>query len=304
MGAMLRTLVVLSVAASAVGCVADSSDSLGSQSDDISASSRTYVALRRDTRKCASPMCGGYWVHDVNRLALNEKYVSRLDFTGSGLDQATIDVALAADPGELLLHGKLGSTDAVSHTQTFLVSEAWRGLPGLVPATGAFFYATADKDPEIQCFTTPCNEESATKLNSTSTTSFTSLDLTGLAVGGLDRVWVAGRALRNGGLVAGTLQQGPHDQGGYETLLAASQVYVRLPNAEYACAIGPEHDCGDQEATYTRDENLCLHFDQCVDRHPCPLYVLACPDGYTRDSWIAAPKGCSTSVCTPSFIDE
>ncbi|HEY4119187.1 MAG TPA: hypothetical protein VGM56_15075, partial [Byssovorax sp.] len=109
-------------------------------------------------------------------------------------------------------------------------------------------------------------------------------------------------ALRNGGLVAGSLVQGPRRPVGYETLLDASQVYVKLPNAQYVCAIGPEHACGDQEATFTRDEDLCLHFDQCVDHHACPQYVIGCAAGYDRQAWIAAPTGCSTQVCVPSFI--
>src|SRR5581483_8252740 len=77
----------VAVAASACG-VSDStvgSDESTQNGAELSASSRTYVALRKDTRACASPMCGGYFVHDLNRTTTTETYVSGLDFTGSGL---------------------------------------------------------------------------------------------------------------------------------------------------------------------------------------------------------------------------
>src|ERR1700755_2938261 len=127
---MFRTLILASLATVALGCVGESSDS-SSQTDDISASSRTYVAVRRAPRECfrASPSCGGYYVHDVNRASLNEKYVSGFDFSASGFDAATIDLVMKAHPGEIVLHGKLGPIDhAAENTQRFVVSEAWRGL--------------------------------------------------------------------------------------------------------------------------------------------------------------------------------
>ncbi len=85
-----------------------SGDLQGEDSAELSTTSRTLVLLRRDLRKCASPLCGGYFVHDVNRVKLTEAYVSGLDFSASDLGDHEQQQVIEAGDGEVVLRGKLG----------------------------------------------------------------------------------------------------------------------------------------------------------------------------------------------------
>src|SRR5687767_13217184 len=89
----MRTFIAF-VAVAFVGCGVSESN-VGTTEEDpveeggeLSTVSRTFVGLRRDMRKCISPLCGGYWVHDLNRVTFTEHYVSGLDFSASGLSDA------------------------------------------------------------------------------------------------------------------------------------------------------------------------------------------------------------------------
>ncbi len=161
----------------AFGCNVESPDGNASESDDVSAASRSYVTLRRDTRACAAPKCGGYYAKNVNQATSAEKYVSALDFSAADLDAATIaDVKDAAD-GEVVIYGKL-SAIASNGTQKLLVTAAYRGMPGFGPATGDLFYGAGQRSPQITCFTAPCNNLTAKKLNATApTTNYTRTEI-------------------------------------------------------------------------------------------------------------------------------
>ena len=294
---MVRAGAFLVIAGLAVGCMAQSddiaSDDSASQTDDISATSRTYVVARTDGST-------GYYVHDVNRTTLNEKHVTGFDFTGANLDADAIADALGAADGELVLHGKLGPTDSHGN-RAFLVTEAYRGMPGFTPTSDATYYFAAPRSPQITCFTAPCNDEMSTKLNSTSTTSFTSLDVSAATATRSDPVWLADHALASG-VVAGKFVKGAHEAGGYDSVLAASQVFVKLPVTEGAC---PQFvvDCGSQTPTYTRDANRCEIFASCVDHGPCSQLVPSCPAGYTLASWPTAPNACPAFACDATFTE-
>src|ERR1044071_2029104 len=59
---------------------------------DSPAITATYFVIRRDLRRCASPMCGGYFVRRINQsrtLCANNRYarecyVSEIDWNGQG----------------------------------------------------------------------------------------------------------------------------------------------------------------------------------------------------------------------------
>ena len=91
----------------------------------------SYVTFRQDMRRCIAPLCGGYWVHDLNRVALNEKYVSGLDFGQSGLDDAAQAMVVGGGDSEVVLRGRLGPQESQFKTRPFIVLEAWRGMPGV-----------------------------------------------------------------------------------------------------------------------------------------------------------------------------
>ena len=289
----------LSLAACAPDADFDSLESAGDQTADISATSRTFVALRHDYRKCMSPMCGGYFVHDVNRKHLNEKYVSGLDFANAGLDQATIDQVTSAPDGEVVLYGKLGPIDATFGTRTFLVFEAYRGMPGAAPASGDLFYSVTDH--QLQCFAAPCNSLEAEKLNSTSSKMFTGIDA---EIGtNVSADWLAHRAATGGALVAGSLQNGQTFPAGTEKLLVASQVFLHLPEAAGPCPKSPEPLCEDGTVgTYVYTADRCTVFDTCATAGACIALAPTCDEGYAIVSWPSQPFGCSAYTCEPAFL--
>src|SRR6187399_598540 len=74
----------------------------------------SYLQLRRDLRRCAAPLCGGFFVDSVNRATLRcadgqrsaECYVAELDLSALGLapDQ---EAELRSSPESFLVLGEL-----------------------------------------------------------------------------------------------------------------------------------------------------------------------------------------------------
>lgn len=308
----LKPLAVLSfgalLVASGVACAPASestpaADGTHAEEDSLGASQRSYVVISRDFRKCSYPMCGGYFVHDVNRKSKKETYVAALDFSGSDLDEANADLVAGAPAGEVVLYGKLGKLDGFDGMKTFRVEQAWRGMPGeVVDESAELFYATAALDPQPQCFVAPCPAVSAKVLHKSDEVLVEGIDLEGLAEPLLDRAWLAGRALHQGALVAGSIVEGEVFQGGPEHLLAASQVFLRLPEEQGACPQSRPGCPDGQVATYTRDENRCVVLSGCAEPGACAAYVPACGEGYDLVSWTGGMFACTVYGCDPSWV--
>jgi hypothetical protein len=297
----LTLAALLGVASSTGACVVDAQTA---DEGDLSASSRSYVTLRADARKCAAPLCGGYFIHDVNRSTA-ERYVSALDLTAANLSPELEDSILAAPADELVLRGKLGAIESAHGTRPFLVSEVYRGMPGMAPADTAVFFATKTHSPAIQCITAPCNNEIATKLNSTTTTSFTSYDTKAALPNGGDAAWLTDRMETHGAITAGTIVKGVKQPGGYEQVLAATQVYVRLPDGLGPCPKVAQPSCSSGKVpTFTRSVDRCLVFDTCVKPGICPQFLPACPADYTQMTWAHTSSSCRAFACDPSFLSE
>src|SRR3954471_23967336 len=85
----MRTMILMGLLL--VGCgvseaeLNDVGDDVSAEQGELGTSTRSYVVFRRDMRRCIAPMCGGFWVHDVNRATLSEQYVSGFDFSASNL---------------------------------------------------------------------------------------------------------------------------------------------------------------------------------------------------------------------------
>lgn len=296
---MRSSLLVLAVFAAACGV----NDSTVGQNDgadvladdaELSATSRTYVAVRRDFRKCIAPLCGGYWVRDLNRVHLNEVYVSGLDFTGSGLtdvEQGQVQAGL----GEVVLRGKLGPKESQWNTRPFIVSEAYRGLPGKVFDGETFFKV---KPVNIQCVRAPCASLSATRLNYTAQTLFHGLDLAYVGEGRVDTTWLEKRVREGDALVAGYWYRN-----GEERLLDVGNVFVRLPENTLSCPVFKLAACpSDQMRIYTRDADRCVLPGACITPGACTKQLPVCNEGYTLQSWPAGMFGCNAYVCDPSWV--
>lgn len=276
-------------------------DTLETEGAELSTTSRTYVTFSRDFRKCASPMCGGWFVTDVNRVNPVPRYVNAIDFSGSDLDQATIDKVHEGAFGQVVLRGKLGKTEPVFNTRSFLVTDAWRGMPGVTAVVGQPFLTVASID--IQCFKAPCPSMKATKLNAGGSTMFDQLDVSAASLNRVDQNWLKNRVAEHKAIVTGTFVNGAFISGSYEKVLKATQVLVKLPEAPGPCPLVKMPPCpAGKVRVYERNEDRCvLPSFTCVTGGACAAFVPECAEGYELQSWTGGNFACTVYACDPAF---
>lgn len=292
----------------AVGCgvteadVNETSTEMGEELGELGTTTRSYVVLRRDTRRCVSPMCGGYFVRDVNRASNREVYVNGLDFKGSDIvmPEAQQVITGAAD-FEVVLYGKLGAQEPLYKTRSFVVTSGWRGMPGVAFAATDVFYKVSPVS--IQCFAAPCPSLSAQKLHSSSKILFHDVDVARAAKPYVDQNWMTSRITDKGALVAGRLVEGAQVGVGKELVLDASQVFVKIPDVTQSCPRPSIMRCpGEQVHVWVRDTNRCLMPAGCVTAGACAAFVPTCADGYQLASWTGGMFACTQYACDPEFL--
>jgi hypothetical protein len=198
----------------------------------------TYYAVRRDPRKCAWPLCGGYWVRRVNHAVticpngarISECYVAsaelkRLDLGPS--DEAAFEQELAA--GRALVRATLHSDvfPSFGDLGQIVVSEGWHAATK-VNATGTFYrlvgFGRACPGRG------PCASIRESELNGGPHAVLTGVDLEPSEAG--RRAIAAGLAemRREGILAAGAnhFSPGPDWPAHPERVLVASQFYTRV----------------------------------------------------------------------------
>ncbi len=275
---------------------------LGEAQSDLGTKVQSYVIARRDYRKCIYPMCGGWFVQDVNRKHPREEYVADLDLSGSGLSKNDIERVRGAARSELVLKGKLTEVNPKTGFRNFKVTEAYRGMPGVEVAAGDTFYRAETMEPQRLCFTAPCNNEVATKLNSRQETEFTGYTLERASRAHVDQAWLINRVQFHGAIVAGSLRPGALLSGGFETILDASQVFIRLPEGVGPCSTAPEKACGDGLVSmYTRSADRCVVQEACGMPAFCLMMVPTCDPGYVLQGWMST-TGCPQYACDPEFV--
>jgi hypothetical protein len=153
---------------SAAGELVTLARELVAPSEPAAPSGVIYVTLRRDLRRCAAPLCGGFFVQRVNRRTTlcadgarsAECYVAELAFDALGLseEQASLVRNSAEDA---VLRGSMGSfSSPFGELGRLDVTEAWLGHSGVEPR-GAFVRV---RDTGLRCITTPCLSFSASLL--------------------------------------------------------------------------------------------------------------------------------------------
>src|SRR5882672_6958516 len=148
-------------------------------SPDPLSSTSTFYTVRADLRRCASPMCGGYFVRRVNMPTtrcwsggyMAECYVAAIDWNG----QAEVDAGMAILRGNMSAkrYGHLGIFGV------FRVDESWQAVSNNQP-TGTFYRV---RDRGLRCITHPCPTHHEAKLNSTFSLDIAGVDLIGAGLG-------------------------------------------------------------------------------------------------------------------------
>jgi hypothetical protein len=156
------------------------------------AAASAYFSIRTDLRKCAYPMCGGWFLSRVNssttqchdgRIATS-CYTPVLNWANSGLDdtqQAALSEAsnhAALSPGVYaIVLGQFARTNTTTPDPTlgqFVISEAWVS-EGDGVSSGTFVKV---QDNGLRCFAAPCPNLTETTLNTPQTTNIAEVDWT------------------------------------------------------------------------------------------------------------------------------
>ena len=141
---------------------------------DSLASTSSFYTIRRDVRRCASPMCGGYFIQLVNESRtrchngrfMKDCYVASIEWNGQPEpqhDRALVRGSLSTFPGH---GGRFGVLRA---------REVW--IPaGNTRASGTYFRV---RDRGIRCIAAPCETHHEAKLNSSVSRNIAGVDLSG-----------------------------------------------------------------------------------------------------------------------------
>jgi hypothetical protein len=194
-----------------------------------------YFIVRPDYRKCAAPLCGGYFAKAVNRHWTRcadgsferECYVAELQYEGTLPNADHVMVRGAIQSSVFPDFGDLGA---------LIVSEAWGSATAATP-TGAFFRAS---NSGIVCITTPCPTIQLERLNTPGKRTVSELNFK--AVGATDdQLEAVAIAFAYGGsIVSGRVRNFDPAIG---PTLVGSQFF--LPEVSVIC--NADEDCGDAE---------------------------------------------------------
>jgi hypothetical protein len=198
------------------------SESVSVSPDPINVTS-TFYSLRRDLRRCVSPLCGGYFVKRVNMSStrcangrfMSECYVAGIDWHG----QPEADIAHLLVRGSIVAkrYGQFGNLGELR------VSESWMSISEK-QAVGTYYLV---RDRGVRCITFPCPTHHEAKLNSSFSRDIAGVNLEGADLGENNAPVVnAGMTGPNGVIVSGTdvVVTGP---GGRLFELKVTQVYIR-----------------------------------------------------------------------------
>jgi hypothetical protein len=203
----------------------------------------TYT-VKPDYRKCASPMCGGWYLTPVNQYSLllqtedeayqssalipNSIYVAYINYRALALKPAQIQELEAAMRSEqVLLRGTISNSitplGSIS-SKTLAVNGAWVGANKTV-ALGPYFKMSSSG---IVCITTPCPYYKANIINSLFSTNFDELLFTKAELT-REQETQAWQAVSSDGLVMTGVRYDSKGLAGTGVGISATKVFFAFP---------------------------------------------------------------------------
>lgn len=170
---------------------ADTEDTVDGKADGAPGGTYTYYAIRADLRRCAFPLCGGFFVDRVNAskttchdgTKAEACYTPVLDWSEANLSQAQQD-ALVGKAGSLgdgvhaLVRGRFAKaaspTTQEPNLGRFIVTEAW--VAEGEGASDGVFAKVADNG--IRCIAAPCPTLTEKALNASRRADIAEVDYT------------------------------------------------------------------------------------------------------------------------------
>jgi hypothetical protein len=179
-----------------LGCASslDAPDAIASEAASSAAATGdayTYYALTADARKCPSPMCGGWYLKELNRATTKcfdaraeSCYVPALDWSEAGLSDAHQAVLLDAARTHdgfggvyAIVRGQLVKSDVPTFAPDpgrFVISEGW-AAEGRTSSAGLFVKLV---DNGMRCLVAPCPYMDEWTLNMAATNDVAGVDFT------------------------------------------------------------------------------------------------------------------------------
>ncbi|KAM9996623.1 hypothetical protein ACTFIZ_001569 [Dictyostelium cf. discoideum] len=256
----------------------------------IANASESYYAIRSDFRKCAYPMCGGYFVHEIGSNK-SEVYVKSLNQTDKGGGGSTVDESLYkfAPPYTIVVKGDIKKDDII-------VSRLFRLLPKPDKPFNFNtelnnFYIVDPKETNSNIEIKKLNSNKSEKLNSIENSY--SQDVSLVPMDWLKYKVTSGESVFT---VSGRIDS--------NKTISIDYMFISLPDPKSLCPkeLVAIRCANDTIPTYNITATRCLSFSGCVHRGVCPLVVPGCPDGYSRNSYASKPNGCLRYYCIPSFL--
>ena len=277
-----------------------------------------YTKVERDFRRCVSPLCGGYWVSNLNRgrtrcadgTWAERCYVAEIDWENLGLSEHQVaDLRHHIDRVVLLgqvvprRFGDFGTLGALNPRQ------AWLSANEQAPRGNVFRV----EDLDFLCFTYPCFNLRSHLLNSGRSWTHSGLDLR--RVGATDAQLAEAREALSGDqlLVSGYFARdsGRQDLRQRGVTLYATQLY--LPVERLECV-------ADEECTTSVYHSPVRSAEDCYCRL-CPEPISAAEARVNESGWIEhcaeirmicpqvrcvnpPPVGCEDNLCGPITDDR
>lgn len=243
----------------------------------------TYFEIAADARKCASPMCGGYFVARLNRSTTvchdgsvrAACYAPVLDWAESGLtsvvQQKLVDASdhVATAGVRMIVRGRFAPTNTSTPIPTlgrFVVTEAWINESTSV-ASGVFVKV---KTNGVRCIAAPCADKTEKALNTTryaaiSDLDFADADLTEHQLDGFTQ-----DLFTPGGIIVAGTRYTVHEGGLTAKGRTATAAFHRLANpVDPTCFVGgcSGEVCADHDGVITtcdfHPEDACYHTASC-----------------------------------------
>ncbi len=272
------SLSLLGLALAAPGCApVDDPSAEESAADEVRLGGGVFVQVRRDFRRCVSPLCGGWWVKRVNYNTTRcadgtyaaECYVADIDWRGLGLTERSLPPFQDhVAGGRAILRARIERRDygAMGTFGELVAQEGWQAMTDAAP-TGPFYRV---QGPDRVCVRAPCFAYDRERLNSTQTARLSGVELSRVA--GIEAADVAkgydylGQPV---GILAAGITRAGADGG---LTLTASQFYLRVSE-------------GVSDARYCRADADCtmtVYRDDIASREDC--YCRFCPTAAVNTS--------------------
>jgi hypothetical protein len=207
--------------------------------DDLQSGAYTYFVATRDSRKCAAPACGGYFVSRANRASTTcadgssaaSCYVADIDTSGvsastSSTQNALGRVGTAADNPLVAFRGRVvqKSFGTSKKLGVLDVTEIWVAPAKSTSTTAASFYKIDDSGR--RCAKAPCDTFRERELNSATHGVFSTLDLSAAPGTAKEQARASAEAAGTTGILAVGALSG--------ATFAASQFFTLLTDGKVA----------------------------------------------------------------------